>query len=271
MDLSASQPFLVGGLTVLAVLGLLVGSFLNVVIWRVPRSESIVRPPSACPDCGHPVRPKDNVPVVSWVLLRGRCRDCGTRISVRYPLVELGTAALVVLVALRLGLEWSLPAYLYLAALGLALALIDVDVHRLPDALVYPAYPVVGLLLVLASWSPGGHSDWAALLRAGIGGALLLAFYLVLWLIHPRGMGLGDVKLAGVLGMALAWAGWGSLVTGAFAAFVIGGAFSILLLMTGRATRRSGIPFGPWMLVGTGIGVGWGESIWSGYLTMMLG
>src|SRR3712207_6512907 len=111
-----------------AVAGLAVGSFLNVVVWRVPRGESVVRPPSACPTCGHPVRPRDNVPVLSWLLLRGRCRDCGTRIAGRYPAVELATAALFALVAWHVE-PWAVPAFAYLAAIAVALALIDLETH----------------------------------------------------------------------------------------------------------------------------------------------
>ena len=111
-----------------ALVGLVIGSFLNVVIWRVPRGESVVSPPSHCPGCGHEVRPRDNIPVVSWLLLRGRCRDCGTGISIRYPLVEAGTAAVFVVLTLAIGFEPDLPAFLYLGAIGVALAMIDIDV-----------------------------------------------------------------------------------------------------------------------------------------------
>ena len=129
--------------------GLAIGSFLNVVVWRVPRGESVVSPPSACPACEAAIRPRDNVPVAGWLLLRGRCRDCSTAISPRYPLVEAATAGLFVVLALRLGADPVLPAYLYLAAVGLALALIDVDVHKLPDRLTLPSYVVVAGLLGL--------------------------------------------------------------------------------------------------------------------------
>lgn len=250
------------------VLGLLIGSFLNVVIWRVPRGESIVSPPSACPSCGHLVRRRDNVPVLSWLILRGRCRDCAEPISVRYPLVETGTALLFVGVVARFGTGWELPAYLYIAAVGLALALIDIDVHRLPNALVLPSYPVMLVLLGLASANPGGGADWAALGRAALAGAVLFAFYGLLVVVYPRGMGLGDVKLAGVLGLALGWLGWGSLVVGAFAAFLIGGIFSIVLLATGRASRKTAIPFGPWMVLGAFVGIAVGEPLWSAYLSI---
>ena len=248
-------------------LGLAVGSFLNVVVWRVPRGESVVRPPSACPSCGHPIRSRDNVPVVSWLLLGRRCRDCRAPISNRYPLVEAGTAALFVTVAVRfVGHPAALPAFLYLAAVSVALALIDLDVHRLPDTIVLPSYVVLAVTLVAVSALSG---DWWASLRAAIGAAVLFGFYFALALIRPGGMGFGDVKLAGVLGAALAWLGWGTLVVGSFAAFLLGGLFAIVLLLTRRADRGSGIPFGPWMLLGAWSGVAVGETLWASYLTLL--
>src|SRR4051794_8049563 len=116
-----------------AVFGLIVGSFLNVVVWRVPRGESIVSPPSHCPRCDTPIAPRDNVPVVSWLLLRGKCRHCGEPISARYPLVELLTGAVFAGLAARVGLHWVLPAFLYFGAICVALALIDLDHKRLPN------------------------------------------------------------------------------------------------------------------------------------------
>ncbi|RYV52910.1 prepilin peptidase [Pengzhenrongella frigida] len=253
-----------------ALFGLAIGSFLNVVVWRVPRGESIVSPPSACPKCHHVIRSRDNIPVISWLLLGGRCRDCREPIAARYPLVEASTGVLFGLVALRFGVSWALPAFCHLAAVAVALALIDIDVHRLPNAIVLPAYPVALVLLGLASWNPGGTADWPSLVRALIGGAALYAFYFVLMMVYPAGMGFGDVKLAGVLGLYLAWVGWGALVIGAFAAFLVGGVFSIALLAAGKATRKSGIPFGPWMLAGAAIGIAAGEQLWSAYLSILV-
>jgi leader peptidase (prepilin peptidase)/N-methyltransferase len=244
----------------LAVLGLLIGSFLNVVVWRVPRGESVVHPPSACPGCGRPIRPRDNVPVLSWLLLRGRCRDCRTPISVRYPAVEASTAVLFGLVAWHVE-PWAVPAFAYLAAMGVALALIDLDTHRLPNVIVLPSYPVLAVLLAVASWGTG---DWPALMRALIGGAGLWAAYFALCLAYPKGMGFGDVKLAGLLGGALAWLGWGAFAVGAFGAFLLGGLFSVVLLVTGRARRGTGIPFGPWMLLGAG------QPLWGAYLALLV-
>lgn len=253
-----------------AVLGLLIGSFLNVVIWRVPRGESVASPPSACPHCRHEIRRRDNVPVLSWLLLRGRCRDCQGPISARYPAVELATAVVFALAAWLVGLGWSLPAYLYLAAVGIALALIDLDVRRLPDAVVLPSYPVLLCLLALATWDPGGAAHWTALLRAAAGGAILFAFYFVLMVVREGGMGFGDVKLAGLLGLALGWLGWGSLIVGAFAAFVLGGTFSVALLIMGLARGKTAIPFGPWMILGAFVGIAAGESLWGAYLSFVM-
>jgi leader peptidase (prepilin peptidase)/N-methyltransferase len=251
-----------------AVVGLAIGSFLNVVIWRVPRNESLVRPRSHCPSCGHPVRPYDDVPVVSWLVLRGRCRDCSERISIRYPLVEAGTAALFAITGWHFGLSWELPAYLYLVAIGVALALIDLDVHRLPNAIVLPSYVVAPVLLTVASL---GDGDWAALLRAGIGGVGLYVLYFLLRLAYPSGMGFGDVKLAGVLGMYLGWLGWGQLAVGAFLGFLLGGLVGGGLMIAQRATRKSKIPFGPFMIVGAYVAVLVGAQISDLYLDLFVG
>jgi leader peptidase (prepilin peptidase)/N-methyltransferase len=254
-------------LVVLAgVVGLVVGSFLNVVIWRVPRGESVVRPASHCPACGGPVRPRDNVPVLSYLLLGGRCRDCDASISVRYPLVEAGTGLVFGLLAARLGPDWALPGFLYLGAVGVALALIDIDLHRLPNVLVLPSYVVGGLLLGAAA---ALDTDGGAVLRIAAGGAALFAFYFLLALIYPSGMGFGDVKLAGVLGMYLAYLGWAELVVGAFLGFLFGGVIGGGLMMVGRAGRKTKIPFGPFMLLGALVAVLWGGALGDLYLNSL--
>ncbi|GAB2458660.1 prepilin peptidase [Xylanimonas ulmi] len=249
-------------------LGLLIGSFLNVVIWRVPRGLSVL-PRSACPHCAAPVRARDNVPVVSWLALRGRCRACRTPISVRYLVVEASTAALFAGAAALTGWSWTLPAALHLVAVGVALACIDLELRRLPDRVLGPASVVGVILLTLAAWNPGGPAQWTDLGRAGLGAGGLLAFYLVLVLVWPGGMGLGDVKLAGLLGGYLGWFGVGALVIGGFAAFLFGGAFAIGLLASGRARPGTGIPFGPWMLLGAAFGILAGEHLWAHYLALL--
>jgi leader peptidase (prepilin peptidase)/N-methyltransferase len=261
-------------------LGLLIGSFLNVVVYRVPAGMSISSPPSACPGCHTPIRAYDNVPVVSWLALRGRCRSCRTAISARYPIVELATGGFFALVAAAVWPWTAVPtaaaplvaallelvAFLWLAGASVALAIIDVEHHRLPDAIVLPSY-AVGLVLLGTSSALSGEGD--ALLRGVVGMAALFVFYLALALVKPGAMGLGDVKLAGVLGLWLGWLGWGELVVGAFAAFLLGGLFSMVLLATRRAQRTGGIPFGPWMLAGAWVGVLVGGTVAASYLQLL--
>jgi len=238
------------------------------VIWRVPRGESIVRPPSHCPGCDTPIAPRDNIPVVSWLLLRGRCRHCSNPISARYPAVELVTGALFAGLAAWFGPAAQLPAYLYLAAVGVARAMIDLDVQRLPDALTLPSYPVGLVLLGIAS---AVHHDGWSLARAVIGMAALFAFYFIVAVIAPRGMGFGDVKLSGVIGLYLAWLGWSELVVGAFAAFVVGALVGIGLVLFAGGGRKTRVPFGPFMLVGALIGIFAGGPIGSAYTSFTLG
>jgi leader peptidase (prepilin peptidase)/N-methyltransferase len=265
----------------LGVFGSMIGSFLNVVVYRVPAGRSVVSPPSACGSCGRQIRAVDNVPLLSWLALRGRCRTCGSVISVRYPLVELGTALLFTLVSLRFvpavigGPDVSggalpfaggilvLLAFLYFAAISVALALIDLDTQTLPNTIVLPAYLVGGALLGAAGLLTG---DVGALAGAGLGAVALFALYLVAALVRPGGMGFGDVKLAGVVGLFLGFLGLPQLLVGAFAAFLLGGLFSLGLLVTRKAQRGSGIPFGPWMLGGAWVGILAGQPIASFYL-----
>jgi leader peptidase (prepilin peptidase) / N-methyltransferase len=251
-----------------AALGLIVGSFLNVVIWRVPRGESVVRPASHCPACGHAIKARDNVPVVSWLLLRGRCRHCGARISPRYPVVEMVTGAVWAAFALRLGADAALPAYLYLGAVGVALALIDLDVRRLPDVLVLPSYAVGLLLLALPTVV---HDEPGTFLRVVLGMVALFGAFFLLVLIYPKGMGFGDVKLAGVLGMYLGYLSWGVLVVGGFFGFLLGALVGGALMLGQRAGRKTAIPFGPFMLLGAFIAILWGQPIADAYVNSTLG
>ena len=255
-------------LPVLVLLGLAVGSFLNVVVWRVPRGESVVRPASACPVCSAPIRNRDNVPVAGWLLLKGRCRDCTAPISRRYPLVEAMTGALFGVLAFRFGLDPVLPAYLYLAAIGLALALIDLDVRRLPDVLTLPSYAVFAVFLGLATLLGSSSGD---LVRALLGGLAMYSVYFLICSAYPKGMGFGDVKLSGLLGMATAWLGWGAWGVGLFAGFLFGGVWGMGLIASGRGGRKSKVPFGPFMLAGALAAVLVGQPLAGAYLRLALG
>ena len=237
--------------------GLVFGSFLNVVVHRVPRKESIVRPGSRCPSCGHELSAVDNIPVVSWLLLKGRCRYCRTPISARYPAGELLTAAVWVLAVLRRdelvppgttdGRDWQLLAFLPFLWVLVALSLIDLEHKILPNKIVYPSVAAgVPLLAITAAMGPGLDSWVRALLGAvaGAGGFLIVA------LISPAGMGMGDVKLAGLIGLFLGYLGWGRIVIAFFAAFAVGAVVGIALMLTGKAGRKTAIPFGPFMALG---------------------
>ena len=268
----------VGASVLIAAFGLAIGSFLNVVAYRVPLGLSVVNPPSSCPGCGSEIEARDNVPLVSWMVLRGKCRHCAEPISVRYPIVEAITGAAFVVVALRfvpavqetatvvelVSSILVLVAFLYLAAISVALTAIDIDVHKLPNRIVLPSYAVGAILLGVASLLGGDLEPFA---RAAAGAGILVFFYVVLVLIKPGGMGMGDVKLAGVLGLYLGYLGWAQLIVGASAAFFLGGIFAIVLLLVRRAKRGSAIPFGPWMFAGAWLGILVGEQLVAAYLT----
>ena len=249
-------------------LGLLIGSFLNVVIHRVPRAQSVVNPPSACPGCGKEIRAQDNIPVISWLMLRGRCRACGESISRRYPLVETGTALLFAVLAARFGFTAELPAYLYLAAVGVALAMIDIDVKRLPDVLTLPSY-VVGAVLLGAAATAQGDVD--PLIRAVLGASAMFAVYFALCFAYPAGMGFGDVKLSGVLGLYTAWLGWDVWAAGLLFGFFLGGFFGIGIMLVKKGGRKMAVPFGPFMLLGALIAILFGHELVDGYLSLTVG
>jgi leader peptidase (prepilin peptidase) / N-methyltransferase len=226
------------------VMGLLMGSFVNVVAYRVPRGESVVSPPSSCPSCGRPIRARHNVPVLGWLALRGRCYDCGLPISVRYPIVEATTGLLFALVGWRFAdRPMLLAAYLAFAGIAVALALIDLDAQRLPNLLVLPSYPLLAALLAVGM---GGHS----LLRAAVGAALLFGLFFAVAVVAPGGIGFGDVKLAGVIGGMTAAVSWGAFLTSAFASFLLGAVAGVLLILGRRAHGKTAVPFGPFMLLG---------------------
>lgn len=233
-----------------ALLGLALGSFFTVMAWRWPREESLSTPRSHCTACGHVLGPLELVPVLSWVLQRGRCRGCGAGVSARYPAIELATAALAAIPVATFG-----PTASGLAAALMAVALVPIVVidlqHRLiPDVIVLPA-AVVALALVIAA-DPGRW--WQPVVAAaGAGGFLFL-----LWLFYPGGMGLGDVKLALLMGAVLGTAVIPALGIAFLAGSVLGVA---MLLRHGSAARKMAVPFGPFLAVGALVALWWGPAM----------
>ncbi len=235
-------------------LGLVVGSFLNVVIYRLPRKESLVRPASHCPSCGNPVRWHDNVPVLGWVFLRGKCRDCGQRISIRYPLVEAITGIAFLLCFLQFGVNWPLLiAWAFVAAV-VAVAFIDYDHTIIPDKIVLP-----GLLLGLMASIALNPQDWWKYLAASAGAA---TFLFALGMIWANGMGFGDVKMAAFMGAVLG----SGVIVALFAAFFIGAVVGIILMATHKRTRKDAIPFGPYLAVGAIVSIFVGQALLHSYL-----
>ncbi|SFK79837.1 prepilin peptidase [Geodermatophilus ruber] len=180
------------------------------------------------------------------------------RAALRPPVLEVGTAVLFAAGTVRFGLSWELPAFLVLAAAGVLLAVIDLRHHLLPNRVVGPALGLGVLLLTLAAT---GSGEWDALLRAGLGSVALFAVFLVLALISPSGMGMGDVKLAALLGLYLGWLGWGAVLVGAFAGFVVQAFLALALLAVRRIGLREHLPFGPAMLLGAALAIGWSDAL----------
>jgi leader peptidase (prepilin peptidase)/N-methyltransferase len=245
-------------LVVAAVYGLVIGSFLNVVIFRVPVKQSIVKPPSTCPGCGNRISGRDNIPLVSWLVLRGRCRQCSMRISVRYPLVEALTAVLFVFVALRFGWSWTLPAELFFVAGLVALAFTDLDHMLLPRSIVYTTGALVAASLLLAAAVTG---QWHRLLIAVICGAVEFALLFTINFISPRSLGFGDVRFGALIGFALGWLGWRYAFIGFFAANLIGAVVGLALIAAGRSGRKTPIPFGVFLSIGAVLAIGVGAAV----------
>ena len=246
-------------LVLIGLLGLLIGSFLNVVIYRLPRGESLNRPASRCPGCGKPVKPYDNIPVVSWLILRGRCRSCGARISARYPLVEALTAAVFVSAALTRGVDDDLALWLPFAAMLIAVAGIDLDHRIIPNKILLPA--AIWGIVATVLFRPDNIDD--ALIAGGIA---FMALFLAA-VAYPAGMGMGDVKLAGVMGIYL-----GSGVAPAMlVAFLAGSVVGILIILReGADARKKGVPFGPFLAFGGLVGLYWGPELVDAYVDRFL-
>lgn len=245
------------------ILGLVVGSFLNVVVWRVPRKESVVQPRSKCPSCGTQLAGRDNVPVLSWLLLGGKCRTCRERISIRYPLLELACGALFAATAVRFGASFALPAYLVLGAGLLALSAIDLEHKLLPNKVVYPTGYAVGLLLFLAALA---EAEPRRIVWALIGGAGSFGLFFALHLLSPRGMAFGDVRLSFVLGMAIGWLGLGLVPMFLFASFLASAMVGVVYAVTSGKGLKAAIPFGPFLAFGAEAAVFVGRPLVDAYL-----
>jgi leader peptidase (prepilin peptidase)/N-methyltransferase len=230
-----------------ALLGASVGSFLNVVIYRVPEGRSVVRPPSACPGCGAPIAARDNIPVLSWLALRGRCRGCARPISARYPAVEALTAALWVALYLRFGRSPTLPAMVIFVSGLVALAFIDFDHLKLPRVIVWPLGVATAAALVGAAAADG---QWHRLAVAAASGAAELALLFAVHWASPRSLGFGDVRLGPVIGLALGWLGWRYALWAFVVANALGAVVGLGLVAAGRGDRRTRLPFGVFLAAG---------------------
>jgi leader peptidase (prepilin peptidase)/N-methyltransferase len=238
------------------VLGATVGSFLNVVAYRLPRRESLVRPGSRCPGCGTAIKTYDNVPVLGWLLLRGRCRSCRTRISPRYPLIEALTAALAVTVELTKHSPGEVVLGLALIAVLVPVALIDLEHRIIPNKITLPA--------ALAAVAIGAALDLRGVPEQLIAGAGAGGFLLAFALVYPRGMGMGDVKLAAVLGLFLGRSVAVAILAGVLLGTIVGAA--VMARVGVEKGRKTAVPFGPFLALGGLVGLFAGPAIIHWYL-----
>ena len=253
-----------------ALVGLITGSYLNVVAHRLPRAQSTVLPRSRCPACGAPIRPLDNLPVVSWLVLRGRCRDCGARISPRYPLLEGLTGFLFVASMERFGLSPAALAAALFCALMIVLAAIDAEHYLLPDRITLPGIAAGVLLQPFVGWAGVGWGGVAgALLGAALGAGVLLAPYWA-WLLlrGEEGLGLGDVKMLAMIGAFLGWKG--VLVT-LFLGAATGAVVGLAVIALGRGGMRSKLPFGVFLALGGVVALFAGPALVDLYVSGVLG
>lgn len=241
---------------IFAFLGLAIGSFLNVVAWRLPRGESVVTPGSHCGACDTPIKPYDNIPLLSWLILRGKCRYCGAKISVRYPLIEIGTAALYIAIAAYWWEDWrELALGITFVTFLIPITAIDLDVKRIPNALTAPAAALAIPIAALTEPSFIPEQLMAA--------AAALIFFLIPALIAKKGMGMGDVKLAGVMGLYLGWAVFPAILIALVAGTLIG---VLVMAKAGvKDGRKTAIPFGPFLALGSVICIFTGSGLLDAY------
>ena len=247
---------MVAAIVLAALGGLIIGSFLNVVAYRLPRGESLSHPPSHCPSCGAPVKPYDNIPVLSWLLLRGRCRSCNAPISVRYPLVEALTGALWALVVWA---RWDdaagIALGIVLVTILIPIAMIDFEHRIIPNRITGPAAVVAIVIGVLF--------DMDFVVEQLIAGAAAGGFFLLAAIAYPRGMGMGDVKLAGVMGLYLGRAVGLAILVGLVAGVVVGAV--IIARVGAKEGRKTTVPFGPFLALGGVIAIFAGDAVADAY------
>ena len=242
------------------ILGLIVGSFSNVCIYRIPINESIIYPASHCPKCRSSIKPIDNIPLLSYILLKGRCRNCGSRIPIQYPVVEFLTGIIYILIFLIYGLTLQSLIYIILASAVIIIAFIDLNKQIIPDVISLPGI-VIGLIL---SFFIPYISFINSVLGVLVGGGIILIIGLVGSVIFKKeAIGGGDVKLAAMIG---AFLGWRYIIISLFLGFFLGALAGILLVLSKVKSREDVIPFGPFIVLGSLVTILWGEKIISWYL-----
>jgi leader peptidase (prepilin peptidase)/N-methyltransferase len=249
------------------VLGLIFGSFATVAAYRIPRRESFLSGRSKCPNCGRTITALENIPVLSYVLLRGRCRGCGSRISIRYPLIELATGTLFALSVLKFGLSVEAVLFAALFWVLVVLTVIDLEHRLLPNRVVYPAF-VVGWVALIAIALV--HDVPERLVDGAVGAIVFGGFFFLVAFLFPAGMGGGDVKLGFVLGTFLGYLdGIGLVLVGMFLAFLLGSIVGVGLVIFAGKGRKTMVPFGPFLSLGSILAVFVGRPLVDGYLRLL--
>ncbi len=250
------------------IFGMIIGSFLNVCIYRIPREESVISPPSACPYCSMPIRPWDNIPVISYIALLGRCRNCREKISLRYPLVEMTNGLFYWAILRQFDMGWHLPALFAFASAMLVITFIDLDVQIIPDAITLPGM-LIGVAAApflpdpFANFTTVGFINSLIGLAAGYGSFLLIAI-IGSWLAKTEAMGGGDLKLMGMVG---AFMGWKAVLLTTGAGSITGSIIGLGMMALKGKDRKTLIPFGPFLAAGALISLFFGEAIASWYLS----
>jgi len=242
------------------ILGLVVGSFNNVCIYRIPRNESIIYPASHCPKCHSPIKPIDNIPLLSYILLKGRCRNCGSKISIQYPVVELLTGLIYLIISLIYGLSVQTLIYIILSSALIIIAFIDLNEEIVPDVISLPGIVIGFIISFFVTYISFINSALGIL----AGGGIILIIGLAGSVIFKKeAMGGGDVKLAAMIG---AFLGWKYIIVSLFLGFFLGAVTGIILILSKIKSREDLVPFGPFIVLGSFVTILWGEKIISWYL-----